>query len=59
LAYAAWLSVHGFGRQRELAAELISYILERAREEGEDVYRKALEVVEEGEGEKLPNAEGL
>ncbi len=25
LAYAAWLSVHGSGRRRELAAELISY----------------------------------
>jgi len=48
LAYAAWLSVHGSGRQRELAAELISYILERAREGGENVYRKAVEVVEEG-----------
>jgi hypothetical protein len=43
LAYAAWLSVHGSGRQRELAAELISYILERAREGGENVYRKAVE----------------
>jgi hypothetical protein len=48
LAYAAWLSVHGFGRQRELAAEFIEYILQRAREEGDDVYKKALEVVEEG-----------
>jgi hypothetical protein len=48
LAYAAWLSVHGSGRQRELAAEFINYILQRAREEGDDVYKKALEVVEEG-----------
>ncbi len=48
LAYAAWLSVHGSGRRRELAAELISYILERAREGGKNVYRKAVEVVEEG-----------
>jgi hypothetical protein len=48
LAYAAWLSVYGSGRQRELAAEFINYILQRAREEGDDVYKKALEVVEEG-----------
>jgi hypothetical protein len=51
LAYAAWLSVHGFGRQKELAAEFIEYILQRAREEGDDVYKKALEVVEEGKAE--------
>jgi hypothetical protein len=31
LAYAAWLSVHGSGRQRELAAEFVEYILQRAR----------------------------
>jgi hypothetical protein len=48
LAYAAWLSVKGSEKQRELATKFVSYILERAREEGEDVYRKALEVVEEG-----------
>jgi hypothetical protein len=48
LAYAAWLSVYGSGRQRELAAEFVEYILQRAWEEGEEVYRKALEVVEEG-----------
>jgi hypothetical protein len=48
LVYAAWLSVHGSGRQQELAAEFVEYILQRAWEAGEDVYRKALEVVEEG-----------
>ena len=48
MAYAAWLSVKGSEKQRELATKFVSYILERAREEGEDVYRKALEVVEEG-----------
>jgi len=48
LAYAAWLSVYGSGRQWELAAEFVEYILQRAREEGDDVYKKALEVVEEG-----------
>jgi hypothetical protein len=35
LAYAAWLSVHGSGRQRELAAEFVEYILQRAKEAGE------------------------
>jgi hypothetical protein len=48
LAYAAWLSVYGSGRQRELAAEFVSYILQRAKEEGDDVYRKAEEIVKEG-----------
>ncbi len=48
LAYAAWLSVHGEGEQRELAAEFVEYILQRAWEEGEDVYRKAEEIVKEG-----------
>jgi hypothetical protein len=48
LAYAAWLSVYGSGRQRELAAELISYILERAEEEGKEVYKKARKIVDEG-----------
>jgi hypothetical protein len=48
LAYAAWLSVHGSGEQRRLAEDFISYIQEKAKEEGEDVRRKVLEVVEEG-----------
>jgi hypothetical protein len=48
LAYAAWLSVHGEGEQRGLASEFVEYILRRAEEEGEDVYRKALEIVNEG-----------
>jgi hypothetical protein len=48
LAFAAWLSVHGSSEQQRLAEDFISYIPERAKEEGEDVYRKALEVVEEG-----------
>jgi len=48
LAYAAWLSIHGSGKQRRLAAEFVGYILQRAMEEGDAVYRKAFEVVEEG-----------
>jgi len=48
LAYAARLSVHGEGERQRLAAEFVEYILQRAREEGDDVHRKALEMVEEG-----------
>jgi hypothetical protein len=48
LAYAAWLSVHGSEGQRELAAEFVEYILQRAGEEGEDVRKKAEEVVKRG-----------
>jgi len=48
LAYAAWLSVHGSGRQRELAAEFVEYILRRAWEAGKEVYEKAKEIIEEG-----------
>ncbi len=48
LAYAAWLSVHGSERQREPAAEFINYILQRAEKEGDAVYEKAKEIVEEG-----------
>ncbi len=48
LERAAWLSVHGSGDRQRLAAEFINYILERARKRGGAVYRKALEVVEEG-----------
>jgi hypothetical protein len=48
LAYAAWLSVYGSGRQRELAAEFVEYILQRAKETGREVYEKAEEIVEEG-----------
>ncbi len=48
LEHAAWLSEHGSGRQRELAAEFVEYILQRAREEGEEVYEKAKEIVEKG-----------
>jgi hypothetical protein len=50
LEHAAWLSEHGSGRQRELAAEFVKYILERAEKAGEEVYEKAQKVVEEGKG---------
>jgi hypothetical protein len=49
LAYAAWLSVHGKDEeQRRLAAEFVNYILQRAEEAGEDVRKKAEEIVKEG-----------
>jgi len=48
LAYAAWLSVYGSEGQRELAAEFVGYILQRAGEEGEDVRKKAEEIVDRG-----------
>jgi hypothetical protein len=48
LAYAAWLSVYGFGEQQWLAAEFVEYILRRAWEAGKEVYEKAREIVEEG-----------
>jgi len=48
LARAAWLSVYGSGRQRELAADFVKYILKRAEEEGKEVYKKAQKIIEEG-----------
>jgi len=48
LERAAWLSIHGSGEQRGLAAEFVGYMLERAGEEGSEVYEKALKVVERG-----------
>jgi hypothetical protein len=49
LAYAAWLSVHGKDEeQRSLAAGFVERILQRAEEAGDDVRKKAEEIVEEG-----------
>jgi hypothetical protein len=48
LRRAAWLSVHGEGEQRELAAGLVNYILQRAEKAGKEVYEKVKEIVEEG-----------
>jgi len=48
LAYAAWLSVHGEGEQQRLAADFVEYVLQRAWEEGEEVYKRAREIIEEG-----------
>jgi hypothetical protein len=59
LAYAAWLSVHGSGRQRELAAEFVEYILKRAREEGEEAHEKVREIIEEGRARGFLKLEGF
>jgi len=59
LAYAAWLSVHGSEDQRKLTAEFVNYILQRAREEGEEVYKKAREIVEEGKARGSLRLEGF
>jgi hypothetical protein len=48
LTHAAWLSLHGEGKRRRLAAEFVEYMLERAKEEGGAVYEKVREIVEEG-----------
>jgi hypothetical protein len=49
LAHAAWLSVHSKDKdQRELAAEFVKIILQRAKERGNDVRKKAEEIVKEG-----------
>jgi hypothetical protein len=43
-AHVAWLSVYGSGRQRELAAKFVEYILQRAWEAGREVSEKAREI---------------
>jgi hypothetical protein len=53
LAYAAWLSVHGSGEQQRLATEFVEYILQRAKEEGDDVHEKAREIVKEGKARDI------
>jgi hypothetical protein len=59
LERAAWLSVHGSGRQRELTAEFMEYILRRAEEMGEEVYEKVREIIEEGKARGSLTLEGF
>ena len=59
LACAAWLSVRGYDKQQRLADEFVEYILRRAKEEGEDVYKKALEIVNEGKSWGFLRLEGF
>jgi len=48
LAYAAWLSVYGSEEQQRWATEFVEYILQRAKEEGDDVHERAKKIIEEG-----------
>jgi hypothetical protein len=48
MAYAARLSIYGSGEQQRLAAEFVSYILQRAEKAGKGVYEKAIRIVDEG-----------
>ncbi len=59
LVYTAWPSVYGSGEQQRLAAEFVKYILQRAREEGDALYEKAREVVEEGKARGSLRLEGF
>ena len=59
LVYAAWLSVYGSERQRELATEFVSYILQRAEEEGKEVSEKAQKIIEEGRSRGSLKLEGF
>jgi hypothetical protein len=59
LEHAAWLSVHGEGERQRLAAEFVEYILQRAKEEGEEVYEKAKEIIEEGRARGSLTLEGF
>ncbi len=59
LERAAWLSVHGSGRQQELAADFVEYILQRAKEAGEKVYEKAKEIIKEGKERGSLKLEGF
>jgi len=59
LERAAWLSVYGSGRQRELAAEFVEYILQRAKEAGDDVHEKAKEIVKRGKARGSLRLEGF
>jgi hypothetical protein len=59
LERAAWLSVHGEGEQRRLAADFVEYILQRAKEEGGEVYEKASRIIEEGRARGSLKLEGF
>jgi hypothetical protein len=59
LERAAWLSVYGSGRQRELAAEFVNYILQRAREADDDVYEKVRKIIEGGRARGSLKLEGF
>jgi hypothetical protein len=57
LAYAAWLSK--YGKQQRLVAGFVEYILQRAGDEGENVRKRAEEIVEEGKARGSLTLEGF
>jgi hypothetical protein len=59
LERAAWLSVYGKDEQKRLAAEFVEYILKRAKEAGDDVRKKAEEIVKEGKERGSLKLEGF
>jgi len=59
LEHAAWLSEHGSKTQRELAAEFVKHILQRAEKEGGAVYEKVKEIVKEGKERGSLTLEGF
>jgi hypothetical protein len=59
LAYAAWLSAHGSGRQRELAEEFLERVLRAAQIEGEDVYRRVKRIIDVGISQSPASLRGL
>jgi len=59
LARAALLSVYGTEEHRDLAAEFIEYILQRAEKEGDAVYKKPKEIIKEGEERDSLRLEGF
>jgi hypothetical protein len=59
MAYAAWLSVYGKDEQQRLAAEFVSYILQRAEKAGKGVYEKANKIIEEGKARGFLTLKGF
>jgi hypothetical protein len=59
LAYAAWLSTHGSGRQRELAEEFLERVLRAAQIDGEDVYRRVKRIIDVGISQSPASLRGL
>jgi len=59
LERAARLSVYGKEEQQRLAADFVEYILQKAEEAGEDVRKKAEEVVKEGKARGILKLEGF
>ncbi|MFZ8809295.1 MAG: hypothetical protein ACO2PN_14475 [Pyrobaculum sp.] len=59
LAYAAWLSVYGSGRLRELAAEFVNYITPEGDGGWQRGLRKSQRDRRGGQGEGFSEAGGL